>query len=423
MVSALRYVLIVAGGVASGVVLGEPSVDTYIDFGSNAVFDSDVAAVAAGSIVAILVATVCRGRSQVAIAVLAGTLLVAIVALPGAWRYDTYPATIGAGLILGGLLTICRGPQLLSRQSVLSGAVVAGLLTASPIAEYRRFAAASPGWAAYVEVSEQPANIVWLTSAIAVAVFTIVTAVIGGIDTGDDARAWDTRELVAGVGIPFVAIILYWSFDRALYTPTSDFGQGRWIQGILIVPIVIIAALSLRNRSGKLLLAAAALLVSARAAEELTPGAWPILLIPSALVALGVWLGRRYPVPLVGIGVLALVAATAIFERAPWDNMHFVSTIFVLPCAAAYTIVSSLPSTATVTATSLTLPAVMALPLMIQFGWTAYTPLTEANQAFPEDVPSTWTVMTVAASVASVIACGAAMAWLQYRRPGRDNTV
>lgn len=420
MVSALRCVLIVVGGVSSGVVLGEPSVDTYIDFGSSSVFDSDVAAAAAGSIVAMLAATVCRGRSQVATTVLAGALLVAIVALPGAWSYDIYPATIGAGLILGGLSAMCWGPQLLCRQSVLSGAVVAGLLTASPIAEYRSFAASSSGWAAYVEVSEQPANVVWLSSAVAVAVFTIATLVIGGVDTGD-ARAWDMRELVAGVGIPFIAIVLYWSFDRALYTPTSDFGQGRWVLGVLIVPIVIIAALSLRNRSGKLLLAATALLVSARAAEELTPGAWPILLIPSILVALGVWLGRRYPVPLVGIGVLALVTATAIFERAPWDNMHFVATIFALPCAAAYTIVASLPSTATVTATSLTLPAVMALPLMIQFGWTAYTPLTEANQDFPEDVPSTWTVMTVAASVASVIACGAAMAWLQYRRPSRDN--
>ncbi len=69
------------------------------------------------------------------------------------------------------------------------------------------------------------------------------------------------------------------------------------------------------------------------------------------------------------------------------------------------------------TATSLALPAVLALPLLAQFGWTAYTPLTDDPAGWS---PSAWAWASVAASTAAVLACGAAMAWLGHRRAGED---
>ncbi|MFZ2527760.1 MAG: hypothetical protein WAX14_08925 [Rhodococcus sp. (in: high G+C Gram-positive bacteria)] len=434
MARVLGYVLLVVGGFTAAMVLAEPGFATYpltTGFGPGPVFASDTGAVAVGSVVAVLTAALCRARSTVATAVLAGAALVGIVALPGAWRYDMYVATVGAGLLLGALAAACREgalaaachePRRLPQQSALAGGAVAGVVAASPIAEYRQFAGTPGRYADYLAVSEQPVDTVWLVLAVATILMTVAALVVGGFDTDGRSEPVVVRELVVGVGIPIVAVVLHWSFHRAVYMQSEDFDQGRWLLGIVVVPIVIVAALWLRDRTGTVLLAAAALFVSVAAAADVVAGTWPMLSIPLLLVAAGVWLGRRYPVPLIGVGVLALAAATAIVERAPWDNLNLAATIFAVPFAAGYTIVASLPSTAPVTTTALTMPAVMSLPLMAQFGWTAYTPLTDAPLSggdtgqVPEWVPSAWTSISVGVSVVSIVACGAAMVWLR-RRP------
>ena len=61
--------------------------------------------------------------------------------------------------------------------------------------------------------------------------------------------------------------------------------------------------------------------------------------------------------------------------------------------------------------------ALLALPLLAQFGWTAYTPLTDDPAGWS---PSAWAWTSVGASTAAVLACGAAMAWLGHRRAGED---
>ncbi|WP_435277712.1 hypothetical protein [Rhodococcus yananensis] len=427
MVSAFRYLLLVIGGFTAGVVLAAPSEETYVDaigFGGGSLSDADVTAVAVGAVAAVLVAMLCRRRRQVVTVLLLGCVLTGVVALPGAWSHDIHFATIGAGLLLGGLSVLCLGPQRLQRQTALSGAVVAGLCTAVPIAEYREFAAAVPGrYAEYVAVSEQPANPVWLWAAVLVVAALVAASVSGALDPAGDAVArWDIREPVVGAVLSVVAVVLYWSLDRALYSSTNDAGGGRWWFGVVVVPVVIVAALWLRQRTGMVLLAGAALFVSLRDAEKWVPAVWPMLLVPVVLVAFGTWLARRRPIPLAGIALLALCAASAVFERSPWDTVHMAAMLFGVPFAAAYTIVAALPSTAPVTATSLALPAVMSLPLMVEFGWTSYTPLTDdtgwtAYSSAPSG-PSAWTVLSVSVSVVSLLACGAAMAWLQHRRSG-----
>lgn len=129
MASIFRYVLLVVGGFTAGLVLAAPSVDTYPladGFLPGPVFTSDVAAAAAGGLAALAVAASIRRRALAP--ALVGAMVVAVVALPGGWRFDMYAATIGAGLLLGALVVLGTGKL----HAALVGAVVAGLLTAEP---------------------------------------------------------------------------------------------------------------------------------------------------------------------------------------------------------------------------------------------------------------------------------------------------
>lgn len=412
MASSVRYVLLVVGGFTAGLVLAAPSVDTYpLADGllPGSVFTSDVAAAAAGALAALAVAASVR-RRVLAVA-LVGAMVVAVVALPGGWRFDVYVATIGAGLLLGALVVL--GTEKL--HTALAGAVVAGLLTAEPLAQFRELDSAPQRYASYLAASVQPVNAVWLPLAIVTAVAAGVVALTAANDTAPVARARG-REVAVGIGVPILGVGLYWSFHHALFS-LDDAREGRWLLGLVAVPVLIAAALWLRGRTGVVLLAATTMVVAVGGTVSWSPAAWPALLIAPALVAVGVWLGRRRPMPLIGVGLLALAAAAGIFDRPPWDNANFAATVLVVPFAAAYTIVASLPSTAPVTATSLALPAVLALPLLAQFGWTAYTPLTDDPAGWS---PSAWTWTSVGATTAAVLACGAAMAWLRYRSASED---
>ncbi|MGW3483007.1 hypothetical protein [Rhodococcus indonesiensis] len=412
MASIFRYVLLVVGGFTAGLVLAAPSVDTYpLADGllPGPVFTSDVAAAAAGALAALAVAAAIRRR--VLRAALVGAMAVAVVALPGGWRFDVYVATIGAGLLLGALVVL--GAEKL--HTALAGAVVAGLLTAEPLAQFRELDSAPQRYASYLAARVQPVDAVWLSLAIVAAVAAGVVALTAGNDTAPVARARG-REVAIGIGVPILGVGLYWSFHHALFS-LDDLGEGRWLWGLVAVPVLIAAALWLRGRTGVVLLAATGMVVAVGGAVSWSPAAWPALLIGPVLVAVGVWLGRRRPMPLVGVGLLALVAASGIFDRPPWDNVNFAATVLVVPFAAAYTIVASLPSTAPVTVTSLTPPAVLALPLLAQFGWTAYTPLADDPAGWS---PSAWAWSSVGASTGAVLACGAAMAWLRYRSASED---
>ncbi|MGW5338195.1 hypothetical protein ACWEQD_07180 [Rhodococcus pyridinivorans] len=417
MPSWILYALAAVGSFTAGTVLAAPSVDTYpldTGFSFGAVETSGITASATGALVAASIALWLRHRVGALGAVVAGAALVAVVALPGAWRFDMYVSAVGAGLVLGALVVCCARTAGTRLPAVMTGGVVAALLTAEPVAEYREFAASSSGSAVYLEVSAQPANTVWtVLSVTVIAVATAALVMRAGAPDSVDERRWDVRETVVGIGLPLVAVVLYRSLHSAVWSPdASPGGNGRWLWGIVAVPLVIGAALWLRERSGAVLLAAFAVAVAAGTAPSWIPGGWLLPAVMVVLAAVGAWLGRRAPRPTAGVGVLAFVTITAIFTRAPWDNVHLLATFFVLPVAAAYTISAALPSTSAVTAASFSLPAVMALPLLTRFGWTAYTPLTDSPSGW---TPDSWTVLTTGVSVAGVLAAGAAMWWIGRR--------
>lgn len=415
----IYYMFAAVGSFTAGTVLTAPDVDTYPlydAFGFEPVPASDIAASAAGAVVAGLVALGIRHRIGAIAGAMTGTVLVAAVALPGAWRYDLFVSAIGAGVLLGALVVFCSGAQRYSLHSVMAGGTVAALLTAEPIAEYRAFADAPSSSAFYQAVSAQSTNTVWLVLAAIVAVTAVLIVALRAAGPGSIAEPPRSfKEAVVGIAVPLFVFLSACALHAAIRSPDSEsFGQRRWLWGILVVPLVIGVALLLHGRRGTVLLAALAVAVTAATAPSWIPDEWLLVPIPILLAAAGVWCARRAPRPIAGTSVLALVAATSILTRAPEDNIHFVATLVVLPAAAAYTICAALPSTASVTTTSFSLPAVMSLPLVIRFGWTSYTPLTTT----PDGVlPDPWTVTVTGVSVAAVIAAGTTMWWLRRRTP------
>lgn len=412
MASWIIYLFAAVGSFAAGSVLTAPGVDTYPfenGFGFGPFETADLTASAAGAVVAVVVASALRHRVAAVSIALGGAIAVGLVALPGAWPYDRYLAVVGAGLILGGVVVGCGGPARAGTQAVMSGGVVAALLTADAVAEYRAFTSASSGVAVYVEVSAQPANTAWLVLAVSVVVAAVAVLAVRGFESGPfDEPARSRREAIVGIGLPLIAVALYVSLRNSIFD-----GNGRWWWGLVVVPLVVGAALWLRDGRGQLLLAGSAVAVAVGTVPSWIPTGWLLIAVPVLLAAGGAWLGRRAPRPLVGVGALALVTATAIFTRAPWDDVHLVATLFVLPVAAAYTLGSALPSSSAVTTTAFSLPAVLSLPLLAKFGWTAYTPLTTPPSGW---APNSWTLLTVAVSVGAVLSTGAAMWWVGRRR-------
>ncbi|MEE2034999.1 hypothetical protein [Rhodococcus chondri] len=422
MISWIRYLFVAVGSFTAALVLAAPSVDTYPhdpEFGQGPGLTSDIAVSGAGAVIAALTALWLRHRTGAVVASLVGAVLVGVVALAGAWRWDMYLSAAGAGVLFGTLVVFCLDAPCRALHTVIAGSVVAAVSTADPIAEYRQFASASPGTAVYVEAAVQPANAVWLVLAV-ISVAAAAAILLLGVDRAEvlDEPPGTLRELLVGLGLPVAAVALSWSLREAVWSLDSETGgNGRWWWGMVLGPLVIGAALWLRGSQGRVLLAAFAAAVAIGTAPSWIPSGWPSVALPVLLAAGGAWLGLRVAKPVAGVGVLALVTASAIFAASPWDNVHFAATLMLLPAAAGYAIAAALPSTAAVTAASLLFPAVMTLPLVAQFGWTSYTPLT-ADAA--EWAPQPWTAVAVAISVAAVLAAGAAMAWIRDRRIGHE---
>ncbi|MFD4181364.1 hypothetical protein [Rhodococcus sp. NPDC058514] len=413
------------GGLAAGIALASTMPGDYAivtdDARLDILFYSDVAGAALGAVVATLVAWWVRGQRRSAGAALAGIALLAVAALSGTWQFELYPNAIGAGLLLGGLAGLCTSSL---PQAALAAGVIAGSLVAGPLETYRQ-SSMPRRYADYLvdagrsTDSSGPAGLVVLVLLASTAALLIVALVRSGAspdhgpgEPGNPAGARG-RQLVVGILVPLVGLALYWWFVRTLETPTTG-TPGRWVCGIAVVPVVLAAALWLPGRLGAVLLGSMAFIA---AAETGYPGgmdrhASPWLLVTVVLVLLGALLGRRLPRPLAGVAALAVVAASATLDQPPWDNLHIGAVLLGLPLAAGYTVVASLPSSPSVTSTALAAPAVLVVPFTAQFGWTAYSPLTERALGSP----SVWSLASAAVPVAVIVACGVAMGWVR-RRP------
>jgi hypothetical protein len=412
----ISHACLVLGGFVAGIALTS-SVSGEVVFMTDD--DLDVFALgpaargALAAIVAALVAARVRSRRGLSVVSYAGLALLGITLSGGGWPFEMYIGGVGAGLLLGGLVGLCATADRAWLQTALAAGVLAGLLLAVPVDHVRTWSSAPRRYADFLPASAYEPDLVALT-VLALTAVGLAVALASG-DFGDPADiAVSGRTLVVGIVLPLVGLALYWWFVRQVWSlGVGGAVRGRWMFGLVLVVVVIAAALWLEGRTGVLLLAAMAFVAAGGGIRSSYPDPWPWLLVPAALVLAGAALGRRFPQPLFGIGALALVAVSALFEHPPWDNLHLGAIWLLLPFAVSYTFASSLPTDEPVTATSLAAPAAFSVPLVADFGWTAYAPLTQSEVP---SWPDSWAWTSTGASVIAVIACGVAVAYLRTRR-------
>jgi hypothetical protein len=416
------HVGMVLGGFAVGVASTSPMPTEYafVIVGSHdgTLYTSGVVGAVLGALVAVVVAARLRARLGLAMSAVSGLTLLAIGPVVGFSPVVLYTNGIGVGLLLGGLAGLSGASDRARLQTALAAGVVGGLLLAGPLDQYRHSTAVPTRYADYLLEPPHNTDLLALAFLAVTAIVVMVALQSGDFDASSESSPdRPTRPLVVGLVLPVLGLLLYWQLVRAIDAlGTGPAVQDRWILGVALVPVVIAAAVWLENRTGTVLLAATAFIAASEGAQTAWfTDSWLWLLVPAALVALGAALGRILPQPLFGIAALALVAVSAVFDTAPWDNLHTGAVVLLLPAAAAFTLTASLPSSAPVVTTSLAGPAAFAIPLTADFGWTAYAPLKGGDSAFE---PSAWDGMSTAAPVVAVVACGLAIAYLQ-RRPAR----
>lgn len=362
--------------------------------------DSSASAWSLGAIVAVVTA-VFATRKQSALTVAAVGVAALSVLLSVPIPAELQLRAIAAGLILGGAAAVTALSRIL-QYALLFGAI-AGVAVSSVLqnvpSRYVDYAGS-----AFQQAPQTPVLI-------ALVVFAALLAVSSWAKVFEEVSPVQSRGRVLAVGIviPLVGLVLYWLFERSVNSlGPGGAMQNRWFLGLAVIPLLVGAAFVLPAVTGAILLAALAFL-SAPTVGSLT---WGTALVFVAMLVLGGVVGHRRPSPMVGFVVLAVVAATGVFTGPPLDTVNIVATLVVLPLGVGVAYASLLPTTAPVAVMSVTTPIVVSVPVVAEFGWTAYSPLVELEPTFS---PSTWVWMSTGISVVSVLVAGAALVVLRRR--------
>ncbi|KAA0022696.1 hypothetical protein [Antrihabitans cavernicola] len=375
------------------------------------------ASAAAGACAAMLVALFVRRRRVVtAFAVLGIGSIGLISALPGIDDAVSYIRGIGSGLLLGALAALCGSAHRV-RQAALATGTIAGLLLADPIRNYLRNGSGPRRYADYLPDAADPTD--WFMLVLCGA--TLLALVIALWCSAFETNAREVpivdpvRVIVVGIALPACCLALHVLFSHSVGSIETT-GLHHWSLGLAIVPVVAIGALWLPKRHGMVLLAVLAVVAASANSGSAWSDGWPTLLMSGALVAAGTIVGHRWPHPVIGTAGLAVVAASGLLDRTPLDGVHSAAQLFALPFAAAFTVVACLPSSAPVTAIALATPGAFTVPLITEFGWTAYSPLTSSGWT-AYSWSDAWQWYSTGAYVAAVVIAGVTLAWLQRRPP------
>ncbi|GGF15791.1 hypothetical protein [Williamsia phyllosphaerae] len=406
------------------------SAGTGSRFGSF--FDSSAAVAAAAVVVALLVASVMRNRAVAVVGAAVGLIALAVLAFTVKNGQGIgYSTAIAAGLVLGALAVMTQpDPSIGGRAGRigLAAGVVAGSLLAQALPSTggfgpgtsRRYADYLPGDLVSTEKGSGLLTVVGVI--VAVIALAALALQIKGTTTGAVERP-DATVAITGLGIA-VAIVLVSGWSVESRSPYGQLSPPGWVFGSLLVVIVLAVALVLPGRTGLAWVGVVAL-VAAGAVADLSGINVVVGVVVTVLIGLGAASsGRRNLLPL-GIAVLVVVALLQLSGGDSSTLIAAVAAVFVAPFAVSYTaaVCVSEPSSSQ----PLTHPAIIATALAAcvplsavgggaDFGWTAYTPLTDARSSHLDLGFGYTSGTTVTTSVLSLIAAGV-VAWVITRRP------
>ena len=384
------------GGVLVGLTLFEPRSGNfaYVAGGDrlDSLLFSDVTAVALAGVVAVLTAFfVARAGLAVGL-VVTGVLLISIPMLAPA-ILGLYFNGLGAGLVLGGLLVLCRTGPLAWLQSALAVGVLLGSIDMVSTIPRR-----------YADYSAVADDLGSTTGWLLLAGTGCLTLFLFFSDIRADVL--DRRDLTFGLGLPVVALAVYWLYVRAV-SGESDPGPvwPATVARAVVTVAVLLGSLWLSRGSRTAgLIAVTALAVAAVDAQPtfVTDGRWIFVGVVTAVI--GVVVGRRWPAPVVGICILAVVAAVGTVDGS-------LATL-TFPAVAAFALASSVPTTGAVAAPALLAPLLLVVPFTADVGWTANGNLDGWTAIGPSHEEL---VIADVAGITTIALC-AVVAWVQVRR-------
>ncbi|OZC70715.1 hypothetical protein CH276_01095 [Rhodococcus sp. 06-470-2] len=399
-------------GLLAGLSMQPDGIDILGDAGFGGVlFSSGGGGVAVAVILASGLAMFVRRRS-----ILAGLSVAAAVAIGGSVLLlsSDFVEVVAGGVLLGCSAVHANRERV--RQALLAASFVLGLLSTGAI-EALQYSGIPRRYADYLAESELGTPVVVPVLCVLVG---LAAAWAARVESQAHSPATD-RGVRTGSAILLVAIgglLLDMLFGHSVFHGEYGF-SGRWYFGLFVVPVLFGAAGLLPGRGGVTVLAGTAVLLASTTTSGVGISAsdwvWTLGLV--AVIALsvvaGAALGLRWGRPMVGVRVLAVVCATALFAQPPLDNVHYVASLIVFPAATAYLYVACTPADPAPATLGLAVPVAITVPMVVTYGWTAYMPLTSVVHS---SWPSTELWLSTGAAVATVVLCGVGM-WALGRRP------
>lgn len=416
--SGMSALVIVLSGLLAGLLSQSDGVDIFGDTSvGGVVFSSGGGGVAVAVILASGLAMLVRRRNILAGLSIAAAIGAGVTAL-------MVPSDL-AEVVAGGVLLGCtavRANGVRARQALLIGSFLVGLLSAGAV-EALQHPSIPRRYADYLTESDIGPPVVVPVLCVLV---VIAVASAARVDRSDDHAPPERsiRPVGAILLISIGGLLLNMLFVQMLFRAEDGFG-GSWYFGLVVVPVLFGAAALLPGRGGILVLAGTAVLLTSTTTAgvgiDVSDGIWVLGLVAITAVAVtvGAALGLRWGRPIVGFATLAVVCTTALFERPPWDNVHYAASLVIFPAAAAYLYVActratTIPSTPTPLTIGLAVPVAITVPMVVTYGWTAYTPLTSALHHSTWPSAELW--LSTGAAVLAVVLAGVGTRFLG-RRP------
>jgi hypothetical protein len=362
-------------------------------------------------LMAVAIAATVRRRVLLVGLTVAAATLAAVSAL--------YFPSDSLAVLAGGILLGCIAAQSVSRiqQAALIGSFFAGLLCAGAV-DALQYAGVPRRYADYLVETDVATPKVVPGLCVLVVVATVVIARRGPVGEGPHSTM-DIRTASAVLLVLLAGLLVSMLFVHNLFQ-SSDGYEERWYLGLLVVPVLFVSAAVLPGRGGIPVLAGTAVLLTSTTTAGVgidvanSAGVLELIALTAAAVAAGVALGLRGGHWWIGLILLALVCVTSLFDSPPLDNVHYVASLVVFPAVAAYLYVSLATPDPLPMTLGLALPVAVTVPMVVSYGWTAYTPLTDIDtNTFS---PSTDLLLSTGGALATVVLAALGVRFLTRTR-------